>query len=719
MSVKNMPESEMPSSSSQQEVNSIDPRKSPPRDAWAVNSPTDEKKSKEPDQHPAKPQRRKHASHRKPYERHIYYKRPVPHPSDPEPPHGLYLTDPRPFGLLGDFIERYGYHNECYHVPQSCVTRTSDGQRPGYDKPLNSEVALNVLLSKPPRAQHVEQMCEWFDTKRALVMVMENLQPFKTLKEFIRGKESLLTEDMAQVFMIQAVMGEKECLDRGVFHQGLCLDNILFNPKNLKLHITDFSKGTFVDTSDFDMSQYSGKSLPVEYKKRARYIAEVETVWSLGSLLYMMLVGREPYWDEDRKATETLIFKYTAHKAPPTQKEKHSFKQKAKGMMGKREETPNLNERFSLSRECQDLLSRCLNRSEVHRATLQQILEHEWFRIQLEPKPPCPLSQYKALPRSSKFTEQYERGESLEFGRMWSCTRKVDGQEFIMKHSSYSVFDRRVILVDYGTCMDTEVGLNVVMQQMPSSHGVLLMENAFEDTSGHILVFRHPGPCKSLEKFLKRNGGRVSEHMAREFMVQAAMAVKDCIDRGVYHEDITLVNFLVNTETQKLLLHNFSKGQLVDTEYDSSLYRGKALPVELKKRERYLAEASVVSSLGCMLYTMAKQKFEDEERKRAERKARGEDTWMLPEVDNRLQEIGQEHTVKNKKKKKEKKAKKSKKEKKKKIKKEKREQEDGSSDSSQDSEDEWVEGSTQSGGGEKPWKVEQEATPLAQPVLTK
>ncbi|KAA0702386.1 CWF19-like protein 2 [Triplophysa tibetana] len=109
----------------------------------------------------------------------------------------------------------------------------------------------------------------------------------------------------------------------------------------------------------------------------------------------------------------------------------------------------------------------------------------------------------------------------------------------------------------------------------------------------------------------------------------------------------------------------------------------------------------------------AKQKFEDEERKRAERKARGEDTWMLPEVDNRLQEIGQEHTVKNKKKKKEKKAKKSKKEKKKKIKKEKREQEDGSSDSSQDSEGEWVEGSTQSGGGEKPWKVEQEATPTS------
>ncbi|XP_057191151.1 serine/threonine-protein kinase pim-3-like [Triplophysa rosa] len=292
-------------------------------------------------------------------------------------------------------------------------------------------------------------------------------------------------------------------------------------------------------------------------------------------------------------------------KLHPPKRRSICLNRQVKGLMRKKQTTTNLDERFSLSGECQDLLSRCLNLSEVHRATLQQILEHEWFQVQLEPKPPCPLPQHKALPTPHGFTGQYEKGESLKFGRMWSCTRKVDGQNFIMKHSEHSGFDPRVFLADYNRCMDTEVGLNVVMKRIPSSHGVLLMESAVKDTlGGHILVFRHPGPCKSLKKFLKCKGGRVSEHMAREFMVQAAMAVKDCIDRGVYHEDITLGNFLVNTETRQLLLHNFSKGQLVDTEYDSSLYRGKALPVEFKKRERYLAEASVVSALGCMLYTM-------------------------------------------------------------------------------------------------------------------
>uniref|UniRef100_A0A4W4DUV3 CWF19-like protein 2 n=1 Tax=Electrophorus electricus TaxID=8005 RepID=A0A4W4DUV3_ELEEL len=78
------------------------------------------------------------------------------------------------------------------------------------------------------------------------------------------------------------------------------------------------------------------------------------------------------------------------------------------------------------------------------------------------------------------------------------------------------------------------------------------------------------------------------------------------------------------------------------------------------------------------------KKYEDEEKKNAERKARGEDTWMLPEVDQRLQQMGQEHSVKSKRKKKKEKSEKKKKEKKKKVRKEKRRsQEDASSDSSQ------------------------------------
>ncbi|XP_061775241.1 CWF19-like protein 2 isoform X2 [Nerophis ophidion] len=95
----------------------------------------------------------------------------------------------------------------------------------------------------------------------------------------------------------------------------------------------------------------------------------------------------------------------------------------------------------------------------------------------------------------------------------------------------------------------------------------------------------------------------------------------------------------------------------------------------------------------------AKRGYEKEERRKELKRQRGEDTWMLPQVTDRLQEIEEEACVKSKKKK-EKKSKKKKKEKKKKEKK----AADVSSDNSDDSADDWVEAKPQSQPA-KAWKV--------------
>ncbi|XP_023144699.2 CWF19-like protein 2 [Amphiprion ocellaris] len=106
----------------------------------------------------------------------------------------------------------------------------------------------------------------------------------------------------------------------------------------------------------------------------------------------------------------------------------------------------------------------------------------------------------------------------------------------------------------------------------------------------------------------------------------------------------------------------------------------------------------------------AKQQYEREERRKELKRQRGEDTWMLPEINQRLQQMHEEGSVKNKKKK-EKKSKK-KKEKKKKAKKEKKTAEagDGSSDSSEDSGEEWVEAQQQT-QTTKAWQVSNESKP--------
>ncbi|XP_037746030.1 CWF19-like protein 2 isoform X1 [Chelonia mydas] len=107
------------------------------------------------------------------------------------------------------------------------------------------------------------------------------------------------------------------------------------------------------------------------------------------------------------------------------------------------------------------------------------------------------------------------------------------------------------------------------------------------------------------------------------------------------------------------------------------------------------------------LLVQAKADYEKDKRRKELKRLRGEDTWMLPDVNKRVEELEKEHSVK-KKKKKDKHSRKLKKEKKK-SKNQKFEKNDDSSDSSSGSSVEWVESTiSQSICTEKAWKVKKE-----------
>nr|XP_045002266.1 CWF19-like protein 2 [Jaculus jaculus] len=125
-----------------------------------------------------------------------------------------------------------------------------------------------------------------------------------------------------------------------------------------------------------------------------------------------------------------------------------------------------------------------------------------------------------------------------------------------------------------------------------------------------------------------------------------------------------------------------------------------AKSIQERKEQTRLARAEVLRQ--------AKANFEKEESRKELKRLRGEDTWMLPDVNERIEQFSQEHSVK-KKKKKDKHSKKTKKEKKKKNKKQKYEKNTESTDSSSSSENEWVEAvPAHTIGKEKAWKVKDE-----------
>lgn len=127
-----------------------------------------------------------------------------------------------------------------------------------------------------------------------------------------------------------------------------------------------------------------------------------------------------------------------------------------------------------------------------------------------------------------------------------------------------------------------------------------------------------------------------------------------------------------------------------------------ASSIEERKEQTRNARAEVLRQ--------AKHNFEKEQRGEERKRLRDEDTWMLPDVHERIEQFSQEHSEK-KKKKKDKHSKKVKKEKKKKRKKQKCQKQSESTDSSASSEDEWVEAApSQISDKEKTWKVKDKRT---------
>lgn len=113
------------------------------------------------------------------------------------------------------------------------------------------------------------------------------------------------------------------------------------------------------------------------------------------------------------------------------------------------------------------------------------------------------------------------------------------------------------------------------MLKAPRSQHILQMYQWFDEPEVYILILEYPHPCMNLLEFILHNGGHLEEALARGLMFQAVLAVKHCVDRGVYHNDIKLDNILVNTKTLQLKLIDFGCGFLLNSGYEGSKYRGE------------------------------------------------------------------------------------------------------------------------------------------------
>ena len=135
----------------------------------------------------------------------------------------------------------------------------------------------------------VVEPLDWFERSSSFVLVMEKPENSMDLFDFSQ-KYGRINEEAAKVIFRQIVNCTKKLYKGGLIHRDLKDENILINPETLEIKIIDFGCATSrkpVYTSCVGTPEF----WPAEWYETHSYQPEQLTVYSLGAILYILLVG--------------------------------------------------------------------------------------------------------------------------------------------------------------------------------------------------------------------------------------------------------------------------------------------------------------------------------------------------------------------------------------------------------------------------------------------
>jgi polo-like kinase 1 len=212
------------------------------------------------------------------------------------------------------------------------------------------------------------------------VYILLELCTNQTLSELIRRRKRL-TELEVQCYASQVIQGLKYLHAHRVIHRDIKLGNLFLSEK-MELKLGDFGLATKLEFDGERKRTICGTPnyiAPEILDGGEGHSYEVDT-WSLGVLLYTMLVGKPPFETNDVKLTYRRI-KMNAYSFP---------------------------EQVPVSKEAKDLVSEILVSDPRRRPGLEDLLAHPFFNR--NPLPRLLPASTLAVPPSSAYLKQYEPG---------------------------------------------------------------------------------------------------------------------------------------------------------------------------------------------------------------------------------------------------------------------------------------------------------------------
>uniref|UniRef100_M4C4D8 Protein kinase domain-containing protein n=1 Tax=Hyaloperonospora arabidopsidis (strain Emoy2) TaxID=559515 RepID=M4C4D8_HYAAE len=235
---------------------------------------------------------------------------------------------------------------------------------------LESKVQQEMVLHAELQHRHVLHVERVFEDARNYYMALEYCahRSLSAIVKTLPGRQ--VDEQSAKKIFRQVVMGVVYLHASGVIHRDLKLANLLIDGDGV-VKISDFGLAARLGEDHVTMCGTPNFIAPEVLTAQDEPYNEAVDIWSLGCILYCLLLGKAPF--EGRKVSETLENVAKAGQNPL-----------------------QFPEGFSSS--ASDLIKRLLSHNPHHRPSAQQILIHPWLRSESRKRaPPQSSGRRKSL----------------------------------------------------------------------------------------------------------------------------------------------------------------------------------------------------------------------------------------------------------------------------------------------------------------------------------
>ena len=236
--------------------------------------------------------------------------------------------------------------NKCEYAIKIVERNKAEGKLQG-TMDIRREMSLLRCLDHP----HIIQLYDVMISKRRIYLVMECANKGDLFKYVL--KHGRLSEAEARKYFQQLIEAINYCHKKGVYHRDLKPENLLLSDQG-DLKVTDFGFGAMIDRTSRLMQTNCGSPhycAPEVWGtvKDTGYDGSKSDAFSAGVILYVLLCGSQPFFDENEQA-----------------------------LLRKVNQCSVTYPKF-LSDGAKDVLSKLIVKNPLQRWSLNKIRSHEWF----------------------------------------------------------------------------------------------------------------------------------------------------------------------------------------------------------------------------------------------------------------------------------------------------------------------------------------------------